>query len=134
MERLQILLYDTSCSARLLYYHAHSCVEAHEQLCPKFLQYRDAMRMYNEVVGMIRMQRTLEGREEEAEERGEQDEGGRVATETECVRRGTNEVRVASEAEDRIGGQIAEARSFLSDIESSILQISAYLAAENSEL
>jgi len=90
--------------------------------------------MYNEVVGMIRMQRTLEGREETAEERGERNEGGGVATETESVQSGSNEARVASEAEDRIGVQIAEARSFISDLESPILQISAYLAAENVEL
>jgi len=134
MERLQILLYDTSCNARLLYYHAHSCVEAHEQLCPKFLQYREAMRMYNEVVGMIRMQRTLEGREETAEEREERNEGGGVATETESVETGSNEARMASEAGVRIRGQIAEAQSFISDLESPILQISAYLAAENVEL
>jgi len=134
MERLQILLYDTSCSARLLFYHAHSCVEAHEQLCPKFVQYREAMRMYNEVVGMIRLQRDLERREETAEEREERNEGGGVVTETESVQSGSNEAGVASEAEDRVGGQIGEARSFISDLESPILQISAYLAAENIEM
>jgi len=134
MERLQILLYDTSCNARLLYYHAHSCVEAHEQLCPKFLQYREAMRMYNEVVGMIRMQRTLEEREETTEEGEERIEGERVATETESVETGSVEARMASEVGIRIRGQIAEAQSFISDLESPILQISAYLAAENVEL
>jgi len=134
MERLQILLYDTSCSARLLYYHAHSCVEAHEQLCPKYLQFKDAMRMYNEVVGMIRMQRTMEGREETAGEREERNEGGRVVTEDRSAQCGSDQARVATEAEDRIGGQIAEARSYISDIELAILQISAYLAAEDSKL
>jgi len=134
MERLQILLYDTSCSTRLLYYHAYSCVEAHEQLCPRMLQYREARRMYDEVVAMIRIQRTLEEREETVEEEERRSEEERVATETGNVRSGPNEARVASEAEDRIGGQIAEAQSFISDLELPILIISAYLRAEDGEI
>jgi len=90
--------------------------------------------MYNEVVGMIRLQRDLERREETAEEREERNEGGGVVTETESVQSGSNEAGVAPEAEDRVGGQIGEARSFISDLESPILQISAYLAAENIEM
>jgi len=133
MERLQVLLYDTSCSARLLYYYAHSCVESHEQLCPKFLQFKDAMRMYNEVVDMIRMQRSMEEREEAVREREEPNEGGRVVTEGSS---GVNidEARAAAEAEDRTEGQIAEARGYISDIQMATLQIGAYLAAEDSEL
>jgi len=133
MERLQTLLYDTSCSTRLLYYHAYSCGDAHVQPCPRMLQYREARRMYDEVVAMIEVQRTLDEREEAVEEEERPDEEGRVAAETEAVGSGPDEGRVASEAEDRIRRQIAEAQSFISDIELPTLIIGAYLGAESGE-
>jgi len=131
MERLQILLYDTSCSTRLLYYHAYSCGEAHVQPCPRMLQYREAKRMYDEVVAMIEVQRTLDEREEAVEEEERPNEEERVAAETEAGGSGPYEGRVASEAEDRIRRQIAEAQSFISDIELPSLIIGAYLRAES---
>jgi len=117
-----------------LYYHAYSCGEAHVQPCPRMMQYREARRMYDEVVAMIEIQRTLDEREEAVREEERQDEERRVTAETETVGAEADEGRVTSEAEERIRGQIAEAQKFISDIELPILVIGAYLRAEDGEL
>jgi len=69
--------------------------------------------MYDEVEAMIELQRTLDEREEAVEEEERPNEEERVAAETEAVGSGLDRGRVASEAEDRIRRQIAEAQSFI---------------------
>jgi len=117
----------------ILYYHAYSCREAHVQPCPRMLQYEEARRMYDEVVAMTEVQRTLDEQERVVEEERRLDEERRVAAEAEAVDSGSDEDRIASEAEDRIRRQIDEAQSFISDIELPTLIIGAYLGVESSE-
>jgi len=133
MERLQTLLYDTSCSTKTMYYYAYSCREAHVQPCPRMLQYKEARRMYNEVVAMTEVQRTLDEQERVVKEERRLDEERRVAAEAEAVDSGSDESRIASEAEDKIRRQIEEAQSFISDIELPALIIGAFLNVESSE-
>jgi len=82
---------------------------------------------------MIRMQKSMEEREEAGRDRVEPNEGGRVVIEGSSGVN-TDEARAAAEAEDRINDQFAEARGYISDIQMATLQIGAYLAAEDGKV